>query len=106
MMQRLVPGLHPARLKPRRHRLDALALARQQQTRAIGPRRRRPARVPQDRCDLVQIRRKPLRPAPRLSCLFLRHLQHMGCQDGNDTVRLVPVHRDYDGLAGPLGEAG
>lgn len=46
MMQRLVAGLHPLRLKSRRDRLDALALAWQQQTRAIGPRRGRPARVP------------------------------------------------------------
>jgi hypothetical protein len=39
MVHRLVLGLHTVRLDPRRHRLDALALARQQQAGAVGPRR-------------------------------------------------------------------
>jgi hypothetical protein len=42
VMQRLMCGLHPTRLQPRRHRLHALALARQDQSRAISLERRLP----------------------------------------------------------------
>jgi hypothetical protein len=46
MMQRLVFGLHMRRVEPRGHRLDALALARQQQAGAVGPRRGCSLRMP------------------------------------------------------------
>ena len=35
VMQRLMRRLHPPRLHPRRHRLDALAIAGQQQSRTV-----------------------------------------------------------------------
>ena len=47
MMQRLVRRLDTPRLHARRHRLDALAGAGQQQARAVGPERRCAVGVPE-----------------------------------------------------------
>jgi hypothetical protein len=80
VMQGLVGRLHPARLDPSGHRLDALALARQQQPGAVGPRRRRPAGMAQHRHDRLQIGAQPLLtgPGPPGPFLFLCHTPHMG----------------------------
>ena len=45
MQQRLMLRRHPRRCRHRRHRLDALALARHQQPEAVIPQRRRPVSV-------------------------------------------------------------
>jgi len=42
VVQRLVRRLHPAWLYPRCHRLNAFAITRQQQSRAIRMKRHRP----------------------------------------------------------------
>ena len=47
VVHRLVLGLHAARLDPGGHRLDALALAGQEQAGRVGPQRRAPVRVAQ-----------------------------------------------------------
>jgi hypothetical protein len=75
VVQRLVLGLHPLRRDPRRHGLHALALARQQQSRAVGPRRGRPAGVAQHRRDPIQVGREALLAGPQPLRLFplLRH---------------------------------
>jgi hypothetical protein len=90
MVQRLMPRPDTSRLDPRGHRLDALAGTGQQQPRAVGTRRRRPAGVTQHRRDRIQIgcearlaiskTRKPF----YLSC----HAPHRGRPTPIDTVRL------------------
>jgi hypothetical protein len=81
VMQRLVRRLHPGRRDPRRHRLNALALARQQQPGAVGPGRRRPAAVRHRRHDRVQIGGEPLltAPGPPGPFLLLCHAPYMEC---------------------------
>ena len=58
VMQRLMRRLHATGRNPRRHRLDALALARQQQPRAIGLQRRLPVSVAERRRQGLDIGRK------------------------------------------------
>jgi hypothetical protein len=57
-MHRLMQRTHTLRREPRRHRLHALALARQHQSHAVGPQRRRPIGVPNGL-------RKPLDKRPK-----------------------------------------
>ncbi len=59
VMQRLMRRLHAPRLHARRHRLDALAIARQQQSRAIRSERRRAIGMAQRRRDRLDIGDKP-----------------------------------------------
>ena len=58
-MQRLMRRLHATGRNPRRHRLDALALPRQQQPGAIGLQRRLPIGVTERRRQGLDISRKP-----------------------------------------------
>src|SRR6201996_9641087 len=88
VVQRLMFGLHMCGVEPRRHRLDALALAGQQQAGAVGLRRGRPARMPQHTGNRIQISRQPRFARQRLSCSFLIHHPYMGWLDKNNTVRL------------------
>jgi hypothetical protein len=55
MMQRLLRRLHPLRLQPGRHRLDALALTRQQQPGAVGLERRGAISVAEFRNQRIEI---------------------------------------------------
>ena len=65
VQQRLVLGAGPARGRRRRDRLRALALAVQQQPRAIGAHRGDPRRVLHHARNFLQIRRKTLRTVVR-----------------------------------------
>nr|AAX11189.1 putative Pi-transporter-like B1 [Magnetospirillum gryphiswaldense] len=58
VMHRLVRRLHAPRLHPRRHRLDALAVARQHQTQAIRPQWRRPVGMANCAAKVLDIRLK------------------------------------------------
>src|SRR3954453_6483673 len=89
-MQGLVGRLHPGRRDPGSHRLDALALARQQQPGAVGPPRRGPARMAQHRHDRVQVGGESLLAGPRPfgSFLLLCHAPYMGRPRLNDTIKL------------------
>jgi hypothetical protein len=73
MVQRLVFGLYMRRIEPGGHRLDALALAGQQQTGAVGPRRGGTARRPQSSDNRIQIRLQSSLARQRLSCSLLFH---------------------------------
>ena len=88
VVQRLMFGLHMGGVEPRCHRLDALALAGQQQAGAIGARRGRAAGMPQHSGNRIQISRQPRFAAQRLSCFFLIHHPDMGWLETNDTVRI------------------
>ena len=55
VVQRLVRRADPERLDPGRHRLDALALARQQQAGGVGPQRRPPVRVAEHRAQKLDL---------------------------------------------------
>jgi hypothetical protein len=52
----------PERLDPRRHRLKALALARQQQAGGVGPQRRAPIRMPEHVAQPFDVAPEPLLP--------------------------------------------
>jgi hypothetical protein len=78
MVQRLVLGLHMGRIEPGGHRLDALTLARQQQTGAVSPRRGGSACVTQAPDNGIQIRRQAGLACQRLSCSSLIHKPYMG----------------------------
>ncbi len=78
VMQRLMCGLDLSRFHPGRHRLDALALTRQQQPRAIRPCRRYPAGMAQHLGDPTQIRGKPILTRRGLSCGRSCHTSHIG----------------------------
>ena len=58
-MQGLMGGADAAGIHPRRHRLDALALARQDQASAIGAKWAGAVGVPQSQSQALDIRRKP-----------------------------------------------
>ncbi len=60
VVHRLVPGPHVGRIDLRRHRLDALALARQEKTRQVVPQRLPPVRMAQHRAQTLDIRFEPL----------------------------------------------
>jgi len=62
MQQRLVLGRNPGRRRHRRDRLDALALARQQQAQAIITQRRRPIGMPDHLGERLDIGAKPFLP--------------------------------------------
>jgi hypothetical protein len=62
MQQRLVLGRDPGRRHYRRDRLDALAVARQQQAQAIITQRRRPIRMPDHLSERLDIGREPFLP--------------------------------------------
>ncbi len=64
VMQGLVRGLHPVRRQPGGHRLDALALARQQQPGAVGVERRPAVGVAERGGQGVEVGLEPLRGAP------------------------------------------
>jgi len=55
-MQRLMLGLNAFGIKARRHRLDALAVAVEQQAEAIGPERRLAVGMTQSTGKFIQIR--------------------------------------------------
>jgi hypothetical protein len=78
VVQRLVFGLHMRRVEPCRHRLDALALAGQQQAGAAGPRRGGPPHMSQPPGDRIQIRRQSGLARQRLSRSFLIHRPYRG----------------------------
>ena len=63
----------PGRVDPRRHRFDALALARQQQARAVGPQRRAPVGVAQHVAQPLDVVPEPLLPARHRRPRPLRH---------------------------------
>ena len=94
VVQGLVRRLHPGRRDPGGHRLDALALARQQQPGAVGLRCCDPACMAQHRHDRVQIGGEPLLAGERPLGPFLLpgHAPFVGCLGPNDTVRLEGVH--------------
>jgi len=62
MQQRLVLGRDPRRRRHRRDRLDALALARQQQAQAIITQRLRSIRMPDHLGKRLDVDRKPFLP--------------------------------------------
>ena len=62
MQQRLVLGRDPGRRRYRRDRLDALALARQQQAQAIITQRLRPIGMPDHLGERLDIGREPFLP--------------------------------------------
>src|SRR6266852_5950718 len=59
VQQRLMLGRRPRWRRPRRHRLDALAFARQHQSGAIIAQRTRPVRMTNNARKPLNIRRKP-----------------------------------------------
>ena len=65
VVQGLVRRADPGRLDPGRHRLEALALARQQQAGGVGPQRLPPVRVAQHPAQPLDVAPEPLLPAHR-----------------------------------------
>jgi hypothetical protein len=63
MVQRLVRRADPERLNPRCHRLDALALARQQEAGGVGAQRLAPVGVAEHRAQELDIAPKTIIPA-------------------------------------------
>jgi hypothetical protein len=71
VVQRLVGRADPERLDPGRHRLDALALARQQKTGGVGPQRCPPVGVAEHRAQKIDVCPEALLPArhrPPIRC--------------------------------------
>jgi hypothetical protein len=62
VVQGLMRSPDPERSDPGRHRLDALALARQQQTGGIGPQRLAPIRVAEYVPQALSVGPEPLLP--------------------------------------------
>jgi hypothetical protein len=60
-MQRLMCRTHPRWIGPRCHRLDALALQRQQQTGRVVSKRHRTIRMPQGPSQGLDVTLEPLR---------------------------------------------
>ena len=82
MQQRLVLGRDPRRRRYRRDRLDALALARQQQAPAIITQRLRPIGMPDHLSQCLDIGRKPFLPV-LAHALFPKKMLSQGSSDGH-----------------------